>query len=143
MGNESGILEVEVEINNIIKDLRSRIKNVYDKYTDDNNQIPKLPDYDVISKDRKLWYNLCKTLTECIDELLDIKVRITVVRNSINEIGNMSAPSRAEYAFMVNLRNNIKRYDEELTENKFDIMDLIKNANSKLRILDSLSWSEV
>ena len=138
--SESSILEMEVQVNNIIKDLRERINAVFDKYTDAKHEIPKLPDFDVLLKSNKLHYDTSKRLTECIDELIELKLRVNIVRRSLDDLQNIQASSRSDYTFLCNFKNNLKKYDDELSGYKFELADLIKNANNKLRVLESVSF---
>ena len=140
--SESSILEVEVQVNNIIKDLRQRINTVFDKYTDDKKQIPVLPEFDLLIKNNRLHYETSKRLTECIDELMDLKLRVNIVRRSLDDLQNTQASSRSDYSFLCNFKANLKKYDEELSGYKFELTDLIKNANNKLRVLESVSFYE-
>jgi hypothetical protein len=140
--NEASILELEVETNNIMKDLRDRINRMFDRYTNAKHEIPKLPDFDDLLNNNRLHYNTSKNLTDLIDELLDLKLRVNIVKRSFDELSNMKlqAVSRNEYTFLGNFRNNLKKYDEELTSYKFELADLVKNANNKLRVLESVSF---
>ena len=140
--SESSILEMEVTVNNIVKDLRNRIQIVFDKYTTDSKKIPKLPDFDDLVKSNRLHYETSRRLTECIDELMDVKLRVNLVRKKLGELQNIQSTSRSEYSFMCNFKNNLANYDEELAGYRFELADLIKNCNNKLRILESVSFYE-
>lgn len=138
--SESTILEMEVQVNNIIKDIRSRVNSIFDKYTNDKNQIPRLPDFEDMRKSPKLHYETSRRLTDCIDELMDVKIRVNLVRRSIEDIQGIQSTSRSDYTFLSNFKNNLKRYDEELLGYRFEIADLVKNANNKLRVLESVPF---
>lgn len=135
----NSILEVEVQVNNIIKDIRQRVQAVFDKYTNGKKELPGLPDFDALMKSNRLHYETSKRLTECIDELNDIKLRVNLVRRSLDDLQGIQA-TRSDYNFLVNFRKNLEKYDEELSGYRFDISDLIKNANNKLRVLESVSF---
>lgn len=131
------VLEMEVQVNGIIKDIRGRINRVFDEYTDDNKQLPKLPDFDTLRKTPRLLYETACHLTDCIDSLLEVKIRVNLVRRSLSEMLSIQATSRSDYTFINNFKNNLKAYDDELSEYWFLLTDLVKNANNKLRILES------
>lgn len=135
------ILEAEVQVSNIMKDLRQRINNLFDKYMEDRD-IPKLPDFNILLKNNQLRYDTSKRLTETIDELMVLKLRVNVVRRNLDELQNIQAATRSDYSFMCNFKNNLKKYDDELSGYKFELADLIRNANNKLRVLESVSFYE-
>jgi hypothetical protein len=137
---ESSILEAEVQVNNIVKDIRSRVDAVYDRYTTDGKSVPKLPDFDTLRKNNRLHYDTSKKLTEFIDELIEVKLRVNVVRRHLEDMQKIQSTSRSDYTFMCNFKDNLKKYDEELSGYRFEIADLIKNANNKLRVLESVSF---
>lgn len=142
MADGNSILEAEVTVNNIMKDLRERINKVFDKFIKDK-EIPKLPPFDTLIKDDKVRYETSSNLTELIDELMILKLRVNVVRRNLEELQNIQSQTRSDYSFLCNFKNNLKKYDEELSRYKFDLGDLIRNANNKLRVLESASFYEV
>lgn len=140
MSNEDSILEMDKEINKIIVDVRERVQRVYDKYTDDNREIPKLPDYDLMLKDNRLRYNTSKILTESLDELIRLKLRVSIVERNIASMRNIQITSKSDFTLISTLKGNLKKYENEMQEYKFEISDLIKNANNKLRVMESVSF---
>lgn len=142
MAVENSILEMEVQVNNIIKDLRQRVSKIFDKYTEENGKIPKLPDYDELRKSSKMQYEISRRLTDCIDELMDVKIRVNLVRRSLEDIQSIQSTSRSDYTFLNNFKNNLRKYDEELSGYRFEIADLIKNANNKLRVLEAIPFHD-
>lgn len=139
MSTENSILETEQKVSEIIKDVRARIETLYGKYMDDNRQIPSLPPFDQLMKSDRVRYELSKRLTDCIDELNSLKLRISVVRRSLDDFRKLQA-TRSDYSLVTNFKKNIERWDEELSGYRFDISDLIKNANNKLRVLESVAF---
>ena len=140
MDSSSSIMEMEVEISKVIEDVRERINKVFDMYTDDSKNIPKLPDFDDLIKSNKLHYETSKTLTDCIDELLEVKVRVSVTKRGLQDLMNIQTSSRSDYTLIMNFKNSMKKFDEELDGYRFELIDLIKNANNKLRVLESVSF---
>lgn len=140
--NSNSILEVNIELSNIMKDLRDRINHVYDKYTNQSSII-KLPKDINDLKSSKLRYDLAKSLTDSIDELNEMKLRVGLVLRSLDEYKNFQPTSKADYNAAVSLREGIKSYIEELQQYKFELADIIKNANNKLRVIDSYQFFDL
>lgn len=136
---ENSILVTEKQVSDIMKDIRSRIETLFNKYTDDNHKIPALPKFEDLMKSDKLRYELSKSLTDCIDELNSIKLRISIVRRSLDDFRKLQA-TRSDYSLVANFKKNLEAWDEELSGYRFDIGDLIKNANNKLRVLESVAF---
>lgn len=137
---DDSILEMDMQITKIMQDLRIRIQQVYDKYTDENKKIPQLPSFDTLVKSNKLRYNTSKVLTESLDELISLKLRVSVVARNLEGMSTVQITSKSEYSVIATLKGNIKKYLEELSEYRFEISDLIKNANNKLRVLESVAF---
>ena len=138
--SQDSILEMDAKVSNIMKDIRSRLNSLYDKYLTDDRKLPKLPSYDSMIKDTRVRYNASKTLTELIDELIQMKLRVSLVSKQISSMRNIQITSKGNYTLISNFKNNLKSYDEELSEARYELSDLIKNANNKVRILDSVSF---
>lgn len=141
--SEQTILDFEVQINNIMKDLRERVKSLYDVYTTDTKlEKYKLPPYDLLLKDVKLRYKTSSLLIESLDNINNVKLRITIVSRNLNDMRTVQITSVSNYTLVGNFRNNLKKYCEELNDYRFDLMDLQKNTNNKIRLLDSMSYVE-
>lgn len=136
----AGILEEEAKITEIIKDLRARISVVFDKYSGDKKQVVRLPDYDVLSRDAKLRYNISQRLIDQLDELNELKLRVGLVSRALSDLKSYQVTG-PEYNLVISFKSNLERYLKELTDVKFDIQDLIRTVNSKLRLIDSFNWS--
>ncbi len=138
----NSLLEVNIELSNIMKDLRDRVTRVYDKYTNQNS-ILKLPDKLDALKSSELRYTLAKELTNSIDELNEMKLRVGLVYRSLDEYKNYQPKSKADYNVAVSFREGIKAYLDELVQYKFELADLVKNANNKLRVIDSYQFFDL
>lgn len=138
----NSLLEVNIELSNIMKDLRDRVNKVYDKYTNQSS-ILKLPDKLDALKSSELRYTLAKGLTDSIDELNEMKLRVGVVSRSLDEYKNFQPKSKTDYNVAISFREGIKSYLDELTQYKFDLADLVRNANNKLRVIDSWQFFDM
>ena len=126
-----------------MKDLRERVKSLYDVYTTDTKlEKYKLPPYDLLLKDIKLRYKTSSLLIESLDNINNVKLRITIVLRNLNDMRTVQINSVSNYTLVGNFRNNLKKYCEELNDYRFDLMDLQKNTNNKIRLLDSMSYVE-
>lgn len=141
MSESNSILEAEVTINNIMKDLRQKINSMFDRFLD-GKEIPKLPAFDVLVKNDRVRYDISSSLTQLIDDIMVLKLRVNIVRRNLDELQNIQSQTRSDYSFLCNFKNNLKKYDEELSGYKFELADLIRNANNKLKILESASFYE-
>jgi hypothetical protein len=72
-----------------------------------------------------------------------MKLRVCLVSRSLEEYKNFQPTSKADYNVAVSFRDGIKSYLDELTQYKFDLADLLKNANNKLRVLDSYQFFDL
>lgn len=140
MDSSNSILEMDMQVNNIMKDLRRRIQVVYDGYVGENKKIPELPRYEILVNSSKDRYNLARRLTKLIDELSELKLRVGVVHRNIVSMMNVQVTAKSDYTLISNFKGNLKKYEEELSEYKFEIQDLIKNANNKIRIIESAAF---
>lgn len=140
MDVNGSILEMEAQISNIMKDLRKRIQVIYDRYTDSEKKIPELPRYEIIVNSSKERYNLARQLTRLIDDLSELKLRVGIVYRSIVGMKGIQVTAKSDYTLISNFKNNLKKYEDELSEYKFEIQDLIKNANNKIRVLESAAF---
>lgn len=138
---DRSILDMEVTIQNVMKDLRSRINDTYDTYLIENKKVIKLPSYSDLSKNIELRYNISVQLTDAMDELNELRLRVSIVSRYIEDIRNIQATNKNEYVLMANFRTNLKKYSDELTSYKFELSDLAKNVNNKLRIIDNMNWN--
>lgn len=138
---DRSILDMEVTIQNVMKDLRNRINDTYDTYLIENKKVIKLPSYSDLSKNIELRYNISVQLTDAMDELNELRLRVSIVSRYIEDIRNIQATNKNEYVLMANFRTNLKKYSDELTSYKFELSDLAKNVNNKLRIIDNMNWN--
>lgn len=138
---DRSILDMEVTIQNVMKDLRNRINDTYDTYLIENKKVIKLPSYSDLSKNIELRYNISVQLTDAMDELNELRLRVSIVNRYIEDIRNIQATNKNEYVLMANFRTNLKKYSDELTSYKFELSDLAKNVNNKLRIIDNMNWN--
>lgn len=134
---------MDAQINAIMKDIRKRIDLMYGKFTDDNKEIPELPPYEEIEKNSRRRYELAQELTSLIDELMNLKLRIRIVVKYIREMRKIQITARSEYALIQSFKDGLQRNEAYLTDTLFDIADLIRNANNKLKVLDNLTWGEM
>lgn len=140
MTDANTILELQVEIGNLIKDLDSRVMKVYDKYTIDKN-IPKLPPFNALKSD-EVRYNCLKVLTDCVDELNDLKLRISLLQRNLLRYQNFQPASKTDYMVVSKFRETMKLHLENLDTYRFDISDLIRNANAKIKTLEAAQYYE-
>ena len=141
--SEQTILDFEVQINTIMKDLRERVKSLYDVYTTDSKiEKYKLPPYELLLKDVNLRYKTSSLLIESLDNINNVKLRITIVSKNLNDMRTVQITSVSNYTLVGNFRNNLKKYCEELNDYRYDLIDLQKNTNNKIRLLDSMSYIE-
>lgn len=143
MSGQDSILEMDAKVSSVMKDLRNRLNSLYDKYLTDDSKLPKLPNYDEMIRDTKLRYTTSKTLTELLDELIQMKLRVSLVSRSISSMKNIQITSKSDYTLVSNFKSNLKSYDEELTEARYELSDLMKNVNNKIRVLDSVSFYDI
>ena len=135
------ILEMEVELDKVVKDLQKRIFDVYDTYLVENNQIINLPTYEALLKSSRLQYEVSESLIHTIDVLNDLKLRINLVNRNLSEIKNLQITTKSDYQLIANFKNKVSRLYDEFTEHKFQIADLIKNANNKLNTLNAVRFA--
>ena len=136
----SGLIDMEAQVFNVVKDLRERIENLYDRYLTEKKAVPPLPSFEELSKNSKLHYDTSVKLAECIDEILEMKMRVGMVYKQLSDIYNTQISDRSSYNFLNNFKKNIEKYMSELEGYRFDLVDILKNTNNKFRILDSLSY---
>ena len=114
---------------------------MYDKYQINSGKVIELPSYDELVKSRKLQYNIERDLTTAIDEMLDLKLRISVVTRNLNSIKSIQVSSRTEYNLVTTFKRFVEESLEELDTYKFEITEIIKNLNNKIRIITSVQFS--
>ena len=134
------ILEIEVEMNKVAKDLQDRIYQVYDTYLVENRKIIDLPTYEALYRSPKLQYEVSERLIRTIDVLNDLKLRISVVNKNLSEMKNLQVTTKSDYQLVANLKSKVRRYYDEFNEHKFQISDLIKNANNKLNTINAVRF---
>lgn len=142
MAEEQTLLQIEIALSDLMKDLKNNILKVYDKYTDNSKQIPKLPPYASLKSD-SLRYELSRTLTSAVDELLEMKLRVGILYRDMSQYQEYQPKSKSDYLVGQRFRTVIKRYLEELDQIRFELSDLVKNANNKIRILDSVQYYDM
>ena len=141
LSTEAALIEMQSEIQKLMNDLEARINNVYDKYTE-NKKIPKLPEYSKL-KDHKVRYVCSLKLTESIDELNDLKLRVGTLYRYLSKSQNYQPTSKTNYGVVQSFKLSIKSNLDILDQYRFELADLIKNANNKIRILDSVQFYEL
>lgn len=143
MGEEESLLNLEKKLKDIVDDVRKRVNIVYSRYTDDTGTkkgaVP-LPAYEEISKSPKLRYDTSKKLAEELDELIKLKLRVGVVERNLLEMKNLQITGKSDYALIANIKSNIKRWTDEMSDYRFEVSDMVRNANNKIRVLESASF---
>lgn len=142
MSDENTLLETQIVLADMMKDLDRRILDVYDKYTDNAHQIPKLPDYKEL-KSGVVRYTISKNLTDSIDELSELKLRVGMLYRNFKGYQDIQPPSKVDYNAVQRFKLTLKSYLDSLEQYRFEISDLIKNANNKLRILESIQYGDI
>ena len=72
----TSLFELQAKVENILKDVEKKSKQVLDKYKDNLPAIP--PDYNK-AKDPRISYASYYKITEAIDEMISVEIRITLV----------------------------------------------------------------
>lgn len=142
MSEEQTLLQVEITLKGLMDDLQMKILAVYDKYTDNSKSLPKLPPYKEL-KDDSVRYRISKSLTEAVDELLDLKLRAGLLWREMNKYKEYQPQSKADYLIGQKFRATVEGYLTELDQIRFEISDLVKNANNKIKILDSVQYYDM
>lgn len=133
------ILEVEEKISMIMQDIRMRINSYYDSMG--NNDIEKeLPDFDMLVKNKKLLYMKTRNMIKATEEIINLKIHINIVYRYIIEIKGIKCTNQKEYIMLSNFKNNLKNYEDELFGYRQELSDVIKNNNSKIRLLESINF---
>lgn len=134
------ILEMEAELDKVVNDLQKRIFDVYDTYLVENGKIIDLPTYESLINNYKLQYEVSEKLIHTIDVLNDLKLRINIVNKNLSEIKNLQITTKSDYQLIANFKNKVSRWYDSFNEHKFQISDLIKNANSKLSTISAVRF---
>lgn len=138
---DSSLIMMEEQVFNIMKDLRERVADLFDRYLVSGKKVvPKLPSYELLIKQYSLHYATSVELTERVDEILELKMRVSMVRKELSDISNIKVTERASYGFISGFKKTMEKYIEELDGYKFDLVDILRNTNAKLKILESLSY---
>lgn len=134
------ILEMEAELDKVVNDLQRRIFDVYDTYLVENGKIIDLPTYESLINNYKLQYEVSEKLIHTIDVLNDLKLRINIVNRNLSDIKNLQITTKSDYQLIANFKNKVSRWYDSFNEHKFQISDLIKNANSKLSTISAVRF---
>lgn len=134
------ILEMEEELDKVVNDLQKRIFDVYDTYLVENGKIIDLPTYESLINNYKLQYEVSEKLIHTIDVLNDLKLRINIVNRNLSDIKNLQITTKSDYQLIANFKNKVSRWYDSFNEHKFQISDLIKNANSKLSTISAVRF---
>jgi hypothetical protein len=134
------ILEMEAELDKVVNDLQKRIFDVYDTYLVENGKIIDLPTYESLINNYKLQYEVSEKLIHTIDVLNDLKLRINIVNRNLSDIKNLQITTKSDYQLIANFKNKVSRWYDSFNEHKFQISDLIKNANSKLSTISAVRF---
>lgn len=135
------ILEMEAELDKVVNDLQKRIFEVYDTYLVENGKIIDLPTYESLINNYKLQYEVSEKLIHTIDVLNDLKLRINIVNRNLSDIKNLQITTKSDYQLIANFKNKVSRWYDSFNEHKFQISDLIKNANSKLSTISAVRFA--
>ena len=141
MKDESTILEIQMEVTNLMNDLETRIHKVYDKYTV-SGDIPKLPPFDKL-KDDRIRYECSRVLTNCIDELNELTLRVSLLNRNFVKYQHFSPSSKTEYIVVSKFKETLNSYVEILERYRFDIGSLTRNANNKLKQLEAAQYFDL
>ena len=134
------IMEMEAELDKVVNDLQKRIFDVYDTYLVENGKIIDLPTYESLINNYKLQYEVSEKLIHTIDVLNDLKLRINIVNRNLSDIKNLQITTKSDYQLIANFKNKVSRWYDSFNEHKFQISDLIKNANSKLSTISAVRF---
>ena len=134
------ILEMEAELDKVVNDLQKRIFEVYGTYLVENGKIIDLPTYESLINNYKLQYEVSEKLIHTIDVLNDLKLRINIVNRNLSDIKNLQITTKSDYQLIANFKNKVSRWYDSFNEHKFQISDLIKNANSKLSTISAVRF---
>ena len=131
------ILEADARVSKIMKDIRDRVTAVYDRYIGDKKSIPKLPPFEELVRNDRLRYETSVNLTNLVDDLSELRVRVSLVYRHLTMTKMGLSPKAEDIQFVRVFQQNLNTYLDELSNYRYEILDLIKNANSKLRVLES------
>lgn len=137
--NSKNIFEIEENILLIMQDIRNKLGDFYDKDFNKSREI-SLPDFDDIVKNKKLLYDTTRYLIEYVEDIISLKVKINIVYRYIMEIKNIKVSTQKDYTMITNFKKTLKSYEEELTNYKIELTEIIKNVNSKIRLLESVNF---
>ena len=137
--NSKNIFEIEENILPIMQDIRNKLGDFYDKDFNKSREV-SLPDFDDIVKNKKLLYDTTRYLIEYVEDIINLKVKINIVYRYIMEIKNIKVSTQKDYTMITNFKKTLKLYEEELTNYKIELTEIIKNVNSKIRLLESVNF---
>ena len=120
--------------------MQKRIFEVYDTYLVENGKIIDLPTYESLINNYKLQYEVSEKLIHTIDVLNDLKLRINIVNRNLSDIKNLQITTKSDYQLIANFKNKVSRWYDSFNEHKFQISDLIENANSKLSTISAVRF---
>ena len=141
MNASDTILQIQVEVKNLMTDLESRIEGLYNRYTTDG-EVTKLPPFESL-KDERVRYEYTRVLTNCIDELNDLKLRISLLQRNFLTYRNFQPASKTDYLMVNALKERLKFYCDSLERYRFDVQDLIRNATFKIKALDAANYYNI
>jgi len=128
----TSLFELQTKVENILKDVEKKSKQVLDKYKDNLPAIP--PDYNK-AKDPRISYASYYKITEAIDEMISVEIRITLVINQLEGIVSgrfpreLSNEPKLVKNFVDKMRGEIKilqSYRDQLEGVMWTLKDKIK-----------------
>ena len=79
-------------------------------------------------------------MIKATEEIINLKIHINIVYRYIIEIKGIKCTNQKEYIMLSNFKNNLKNYEDELFGYRQELSDVIKNNNSKIRLLESINF---
>ena len=69
-----------------------------------------------------------------------MKIRISLLQRNFVKYQDFQPASSTEYVVVSNFRQSLKNYVSILEQYRFDVTDLIRNANNKIKAIEAAQY---
>ena len=134
---------LQMDLTKVVKECYNKIEEIFSKYGSNVGDIPKLPPYDSLKKNPELFYKYTEMYMNIGDEIICASISANLVLQSLQNIKatKLTPELTNNFTLMSRFREMLEEYIATLTTYRFDLGDLKRQVQDRVRLLQSISYN--
>jgi hypothetical protein len=142
MSDKNSIIGIQMDLTSVLDNMYSKIQDVLNKYGSSAGDIPFLPEYKLLMKNKEIYYNYYSECIKIGDELVSVLVSLGMVFSSLNDIRNtkLGRDLSNEYSMIQGFKKFLDTNIEQLNRYKYDLIEIKRQVTDRIKLLQNINF---